>query len=57
MNRRTAINTLFYIILIALALVYLLPVYLLVLTGMKPKSQVDINTMWALPIRRIHFDK
>ena len=50
MNRRIALHTLFYLILIALALVYLLPVYLLVLTGFKPISQVDLKTMWALPI-------
>jgi len=56
MNRRTLINTLFYIILIALAAVYLLPVYLLVITGLKPISQVDLKTMWALPISGIHFD-
>ena len=50
MNRRIALRILFYLILIALALVYLLPVYLLVLTGLKPLNQVDLKTMWALPI-------
>ncbi len=56
MNRRTTLNFLFYFILIALALVYLLPVYLLVLTGLKPISQVDLKTMWSLPIGGLHID-
>jgi len=56
MNRRLAIKTLFYAILIVLALFYLLPVYLLVLTGLKPISEVDLKTMWALPLTGIHFD-
>ena len=33
MSRRTLVNGLFYLILIALAAAYLLPVYLLVITG------------------------
>jgi glucose/mannose transport system permease protein len=56
MNRRTALKFLFYFILIALALVYLLPVYLLVLTGLKPLNQVDLKTMWSLPIGGLHLD-
>jgi glucose/mannose transport system permease protein len=56
MNRRIALKFLFYFILIALALVYLLPVYLLVLTGLKPLNQVDLKTMWALPIGGLHID-
>ncbi len=56
MNRRIAINSLFYIILIALALFYLLPVYLLVLTGLKPINQVDLKTMWALPVGGLHIE-
>src|SRR5512138_5173 len=55
MNRRIALNTLFYLILIALAIFYLLPVYLLVLTGLKPINQVDLKTMWSLPIG-IHLE-
>ncbi len=56
MNRRMAFNVLFYFILIALAIVYLLPVYLLVITGLKPISEVDLKTMWALPITGLHID-
>lgn len=56
MSRRIASRTLFYLILIALALVFLLPIYLLLLTGFKPISEVDLKTMWALPTGGIHFD-
>ncbi|HEY5901900.1 MAG TPA: carbohydrate ABC transporter permease, partial [Anaerolineales bacterium] len=56
MNRRFAFNTLFYLILIGFAVVYLLPIYLLLLTGLKPISEVDLKTMWSLPSGGIHFD-
>ncbi len=56
MNRRIALKFLFYFILIALALVYLMPVYLLVLTGLKPLNQVDLKTMWSLPVGGLHID-
>lgn len=56
MNRRIAFNSLFYLILIALAVVFLLPVYLLLLTSFKPISQVDLKTMWSLPIGGLHLD-
>ena len=56
MSRRKLVNGLFYVILIALAAVYLLPVYLLVITGLKPINEVDLKTMWDLPTMGIHFD-
>ncbi|HLA88767.1 MAG TPA: carbohydrate ABC transporter permease, partial [Anaerolineales bacterium] len=56
MSRRTAVRTLFYLLLISLSLVYLLPVYLLVLTGLKPITEIDLQTMWTLPTGGIHFD-
>jgi len=43
MNRRIAINILFYLVLIAFAIAFLLPIYLLVLTGFKPFNQVDFK--------------
>ncbi len=49
MNRRVALHTLFYLILIAFAIVYLLPIYLMVLTGFKAFNEVDLKTMWSLP--------
>jgi glucose/mannose transport system permease protein len=56
MNRRTGINILFYVILIALAIFYLLPIYLMVLTGFKPFNEVDLKTMWTLPTNGLHID-
>jgi glucose/mannose transport system permease protein len=56
MSRRTMTHVLFYIILIVLSLFYLLPIYLMVLTGVKAFNQVDLKTMWQLPIGGLHFD-
>jgi glucose/mannose transport system permease protein len=56
MNRRIALRILFYVILVALAVVYLLPIYLMLLTGVKPLNEVDLKTMWNLPTAGIHFD-
>ena len=57
MKRRTAlIHLVFYLILIALAVVYLLPVYLMLLTGVKPINEVDLKTMWDLPLTGLHID-
>jgi glucose/mannose transport system permease protein len=56
MTRRTLTHILFYIILIALAIVYLLPIYLMVLTGVKSISQVDLKTMWSMPINGLHIE-
>jgi glucose/mannose transport system permease protein len=39
-----------YLFLIILALIYLLPIYLMLLTGFKPFNQVDLKTMWDLPV-------
>jgi glucose/mannose transport system permease protein len=54
--RRIPLRTLFYLILFSLAIFYLLPVYLMVLTGLKPISQVDLKTMWSLPQNGIHIE-
>jgi glucose/mannose transport system permease protein len=56
MTRRTWTHLLFYAILIALALFYLLPIYLMVLTGFKPFNEVDLKTMWSLPTGGLHID-
>ncbi len=56
MTRRNTLKIVFFLILLALALVYLLPIYLLVLTGFKPFNQVDLKTMWALPQGRLYID-
>jgi glucose/mannose transport system permease protein len=54
MTRRIITHALFYIILIALSIFYLLPIYLMLLTGFKPFDQVDLKTMWTLPTTGLH---
>lgn len=49
MTRNVAIRSTFYLVLLALTVFYLLPVYLMVLTGLKPFNEVDLKTMWNLP--------
>lgn len=44
-----------YLVLIAFAAWYLMPIYLMLITGMKTFDQVNIATMWALP-RGISLD-
>jgi len=56
MTRRILTHTLFYIILIVLAAFYLLPIYLMLLTSFKPISQVDLKTMWSLPLNGLHIE-
>jgi len=46
---------LIYVILIAFALFYLMPVYVLVITGMKSFAEVSLYHMWDPP-SGIHFD-
>lgn len=55
-TRHVARSTGFYLILIMMAAAFLLPIYLLVLTGLKPFNEVDLKTMWNLPTTGIHFD-
>ncbi len=54
--RRVPLRGFFYVMLIALALFYLLPIYLMVLTGFKPFNEVDLKTMWSLPTTGLHID-
>ena len=56
MIRRILTHSLFYIILVALAVFYLLPIYLMLLTSFKPISQVDLKTMWSLPLNGLHIE-
>ena len=44
-----------YIPLIAMAIFYLLPMYVMLVTGFKGFDEIDLKTMWALP-RGIAFD-
>src|SRR6266542_98842 len=56
MSKRIAINLPFYVLLMALAVFFLLPVYLMVLTGLKPINQFDLNTMWSLLVDWLHIE-
>ena len=44
-----------YLILIGFAVAYLIPIYLLLITGMKSFAEVSLSTMWDLP-SGLHFD-
>ncbi|MBN1430644.1 MAG: carbohydrate ABC transporter permease [Anaerolineae bacterium] len=44
-----------YALLILLSVSYLLPIYLMLVTGLKPFAEVNLQTMWQLP-NRIAFD-
>jgi glucose/mannose transport system permease protein len=51
---RVAVTTRF-VVLLVLALFFLLPVWVMVITGLKPFDQVSLSTMWDLP-RGIFLD-
>jgi glucose/mannose transport system permease protein len=55
-RRKPIVNIIFYVFLISLAAVYLLPIYLLLLTGFKPFNQVDLKTMWNLPAGGLYIE-
>ncbi len=55
-SRTILLRSGFYLVLIALAVFYLLPVYLMLLTGVKPINEVDLKTMWNLPAAGLHID-
>ncbi len=46
---RRIVRPILYLLLILTAIVYLLPVYLLLVTGLKSFAEVDLQTMWNLP--------
>jgi len=48
-------RVLIYAVLIAFAVFYLMPVYVLLVTGMKSFAEVSLSRMWALP-SGLHFD-
>ncbi|MBN1890049.1 MAG: carbohydrate ABC transporter permease [Thermoflexales bacterium] len=43
------LRPLFYVLLTAAAALYLVPVYVLLVTGLKSFAEVNLDTMWALP--------
>lgn len=52
---RQITRPLLYLLLIAFAIFFLLPIYVLVITGLKPFDEVSLTTMWKLPTR-LAFD-
>ncbi len=52
---RRITRPLLYGVLVFMALLYLMPVYLLLITGLKSFAEVDLQTMWKLPTG-IYFD-
>ena len=44
-----------YLVLVAFALVFLMPVYVLLVTGLKSFAEANLATMWSLP-KGLHFD-
>ncbi|QQE77935.1 carbohydrate ABC transporter permease [Alicyclobacillus sp. SO9] len=49
MTARTVNRTLLYVVLLIFAVIFLIPVYLLIITGLKSNSSISIDQMWALP--------
>ncbi|HEY5981966.1 MAG TPA: carbohydrate ABC transporter permease [Anaerolineales bacterium] len=56
MTGRSVLRAAFYAALIAFAMLYLLPVYMMVITGFKPINEIDLKTMWDLPTQGLHLD-
>ncbi|MGY4688857.1 carbohydrate ABC transporter permease [Salibacterium sp. K-3] len=49
MAARQWTNIFKYAVLLALAIVFLSPVYVIIVTSLKPLEEVSLSTMWALP--------
>src|SRR5512138_3626629 len=56
MKARIATRGFLYVLLVAIAIGYLLPVYMMLITGFKPITEIDLKTMWDLPLGGFHFD-
>lgn len=50
MRRRVLPVVLLYVVLIAAGIVYLLPVYMAVITALKPRADINFFTTWQLPV-------
>ncbi|MFZ5878677.1 MAG: carbohydrate ABC transporter permease [Chloroflexota bacterium] len=55
MNKLRLVRNWLYIPLILMAIFYLLPMYVMLVTGFKSFAEIDLKTMWNLP-SGIHFD-
>jgi glucose/mannose transport system permease protein len=54
-SKRRLTRPVLYLMLILMALFFLMPVYVLLITGLKSFAEVDLQRMWDLP-SGIHFD-
>lgn len=45
-----------YVPLVLMAVFYLIPVYVMITTGLKGFDEISLKTMWVLPSNGIHFD-
>ncbi|OGO14635.1 MAG: ABC transporter permease [Chloroflexi bacterium RBG_13_68_17] len=52
---RRLVRPILYLMLVGMAAFYLLPIYVLLITGLKSFAEVDLQRMWDLP-SGIHFD-
>jgi glucose/mannose transport system permease protein len=48
-SRRNLINGILYLLLVFMAIVFLMPIYVLVVTAFKSFAEVNLQTMWRLP--------
>lgn len=55
MRKRLGAKVLLYIPMVFFAIVSLMPVYVLLVTGMKSFAEIDLATMWALP-KGVNFE-
>ncbi|MEH7383812.1 carbohydrate ABC transporter permease [Bacillus sp. JJ1521] len=49
MTIKTVTRPLLYLVLIGLSLFYLMPVYVIIVTSLKPLDQISLSQMWKLP--------
>jgi len=54
-SRRNLINGILYLLLIFMAIVFLMPIYVLVVTSFKSFAEVNLQTMWQLP-KGLHME-
>jgi glucose/mannose transport system permease protein len=55
-NRSAILRPLFYVTLFLLAIFYLVPIYMILLTGFKPINEIDVKSMWDLPTGKLYID-
>ncbi|MEH7379484.1 carbohydrate ABC transporter permease [Bacillus sp. JJ1533] len=49
MTIKTVTRPLLYLVLIGLSLFYLMPIYVIIVTSLKPLDQISLSEMWTLP--------